>query len=102
MKKISQILLLPYLVIKREFYWAKAIKSNLPGKNFFEFGTSIALKIKKQLILSKDMEFPANMSYDPSADPERLYALINDDKDFVLIQYYVFDRILRTINYFIK
>lgn len=52
MKKISQILLLPYLVIKREFYWAKAIKSNLPGKNFFEFGTSIALQLLKKLILS--------------------------------------------------
>ena len=52
MKKLSQILLLPYLVIKREFYWAKAIKSNLPGKNFFEFGTSIALQLLKKLILS--------------------------------------------------
>lgn len=52
MKKLSEILLLPYLVIKREFYWAKAIKSNLPGKNFFEFGTSIALQLLKKLILS--------------------------------------------------
>ena len=52
MKNLSQILLLPYLVIKREFYWEKAIKSNLPGKNFFEFGTSIALQLLKKLILS--------------------------------------------------
>lgn len=52
MKKLSQILFLPYLIFKREFYWAKAIKSNLPGKNFFEFGKLIGLRLLKKLILS--------------------------------------------------
>ncbi|NVO01904.1 MAG: DUF4340 domain-containing protein, partial [Bacteroidetes bacterium] len=33
-------------------------------------------------------------------DRDRLYALINDDKDFVLIQFYVCDKILRPLNYF--
>jgi hypothetical protein len=34
-------------------------------------------------------------------DFERLYALVNDGKDFTLIQYFVFDRILRTKSYFL-
>ena len=34
-------------------------------------------------------------------DDDRLYALINDDRDFVLIQYYVFDKMLKDINYYI-
>lgn len=34
-------------------------------------------------------------------DIDRLYALVNDEKDFVLIQYYVFDKILRPLSYFI-
>jgi hypothetical protein len=33
-------------------------------------------------------------------DLDRLYALINDKRDFVLIQYYVFDKVLRPFSYF--
>lgn len=33
-------------------------------------------------------------------DRDRLYALINNDKDFALIQYYVFDKIFKTVNNF--
>jgi hypothetical protein len=33
-------------------------------------------------------------------DRDRLYALINNGKDFVLIQFYVFDPILRPLSYF--
>ncbi|HAH59584.1 MAG: DUF4340 domain-containing protein [Lentimicrobium sp.] len=33
-------------------------------------------------------------------DRDRMYALINDDKDFVLIQYFVFDKILRPLSWF--
>jgi hypothetical protein len=33
-------------------------------------------------------------------DVDRLYALVNDDRDFVLIQYYVFDKILKPLSYF--
>ena len=32
-------------------------------------------------------------------DLDRLYAYINDDRDFVLIQYFVFDKIVRTASY---
>jgi hypothetical protein len=44
-------------------------------------------------------------SFDPegnlySADIDRLYALVNDERDFVLIQYYVFDKIMRPLSYF--
>jgi hypothetical protein len=35
-------------------------------------------------------------------DLDRLYGLINDDKDFVLLQYYTFDKLLRPISYFQK
>ena len=34
-------------------------------------------------------------------DLDRLYALINNKRDFVLIQYYVFDKVLRPLPYFI-
>lgn len=33
-------------------------------------------------------------------DVDRLYALVNEDRDFVLIQYYVFDKVLRPLEYF--
>jgi hypothetical protein len=35
-------------------------------------------------------------------DLDRAYALINDGRDFVLIQYFVFDKILRPLSFFIK
>ena len=44
-----------------------------------------------------------NLDIDESLVPmdyDRLYALVNDDKDFVLIQYYIFDKLLRSIDYF--
>lgn len=34
-------------------------------------------------------------------DFDRMYAQINQDKDFVLIQYFVFDKVLRPVTYFI-
>ena len=33
-------------------------------------------------------------------DLDRAYALVNNDEDFVLIQYYVFDKVTRTLDYF--
>ena len=48
-------------------------------------------------------------NFDNTVDPEgkpypydvdRLYALVNDKRDFVLIQYYVFDKVLRPLSYF--
>ncbi|OIP02787.1 MAG: hypothetical protein AUJ97_05575 [Bacteroidetes bacterium CG2_30_32_10] len=67
-------------------------------------GKSITIKtfIKKRIVENNNEELPLNMSYDINYDPERMYALINNDKDFVLIQYYVFSRILRTIKFFEK
>jgi hypothetical protein len=35
-------------------------------------------------------------------DPDRLYAMVNDGKDFVLIQYFAFNKILRPKPYFKK
>jgi hypothetical protein len=35
-------------------------------------------------------------------DLDRLYALVNDGKDFTLIQYFVFDKILRPKSFFIR
>lgn len=34
-------------------------------------------------------------------DPDRLYALVNDDQDFVLIQFFVFDKVLRPKFFFL-
>ena len=33
-------------------------------------------------------------------DVDRMYAFINNDRDFVLIQYYIFDKLLRDVNYY--
>ena len=33
-------------------------------------------------------------------DEDRMYAFVNDDKDLVLIQYYIFDKILKDVNYY--
>ena len=35
-------------------------------------------------------------------DLDRLYAYVNDDRDFVLLQYFVFDKVLRTASYLQK
>ncbi len=52
----------------------------------------------KWVIETDDFELLKNNPY----DRDRLYALINDGNDFVLIQFYVFDRILRPLNFFLK
>jgi len=35
-------------------------------------------------------------------DLDRFYALVNDGEDFVLAQYFAFDRVLRPRSFFIK
>ncbi len=35
-------------------------------------------------------------------DRDRMYALVNDDRDFVLVQFFVFDNILRPLDDFLK
>ena len=34
-------------------------------------------------------------------DPDRLYGLVNDGRDLVLIQHYVFDKVLKDVNYYV-
>ena len=34
-------------------------------------------------------------------DVDRMYAFVNDDRDFVLVQYYIFDKLLRDVNYYV-
>jgi hypothetical protein len=36
----------------------------------------------------------------PPYDPDRMYALVNDKTDFVIVQYYVFGKLLPTTDYF--
>ncbi|MCU0342227.1 MAG: class I SAM-dependent methyltransferase [Ignavibacterium sp.] len=52
MSKFYQILLLPYLYIRCNFFWWKADKTNLPGERFFKFGKSIGLQLLQKFILS--------------------------------------------------
>ena len=33
-------------------------------------------------------------------DPDRMFGLINNDHDMVLIQNYIFDKVLKDINYY--
>lgn len=37
---------------------------------------------------------------DHAMDVDRLYGLVNDDRDLVLIQYYIFDKVLHDITYY--
>jgi hypothetical protein len=43
-----------------------------------------------------------NQGHPISFDRDRFYALINDGKDFTLIQFFVFDKITRPITFFLK
>ncbi len=52
MNKLLQVLSLPYLLIKRNFFWSKTDKDNLTGKTFFEFGKSIGKKLLQKGIIS--------------------------------------------------
>lgn len=48
----------------------------------------------------RDQNTVDELSLQP-VDLDRMYALVNDGKDFVLIQYFVFDKVLRPAKYFI-
>jgi hypothetical protein len=37
---------------------------------------------------------------DIPVDVDRLYGLTHNNKDFVLLQYFVFDKVLRPLSYF--
>jgi len=57
--------------------------------------TSITTYYKPNVSRATDMEGNIYVH-----DLDRLYALVNDKKDFVLIQYYVFDKVLRPLSFF--
>ena len=46
-----------------------------------------------------DFPGPEDMPVDP-IDHDRLYALLTDSNEFVSIQYYIFDKIFRDVNYY--
>lgn len=56
-------------------------------------------------LFSKEISARSKMQEDISGEPlkydlDRMYALINDGEDFVVVQYYVFDKLLKTQNDF--
>ena len=54
---------------------------------------------KEGLDTPDDFPGPDDMPVDP-IDHDRLYALINEGRDFVGIQYYIFDKIFKDVNYY--
>ena len=52
MNILLQVLLLPYLFAKREYFWAISNKTNLPGLVFFEFGKWIGKELLWKGLLS--------------------------------------------------
>ena len=49
----------------------------------------------------KETTTKVDMQGEPlSYDPDRMYATINEGKDFVIVQFFVFDKILKPIGYF--
>jgi hypothetical protein len=64
-------------------------------------------KTGKEFVVKTFHKYPAEEEFDIDGNPvlydrDRMYALVNEDKDFVLIQYFVFDKILRPLGYFMK
>jgi hypothetical protein len=59
-------------------------------------------KVNKVIIFTKKGfadTYPENGAALEPMDIDRAYALVNDKEDFVLIQYYVFDKVTRTLGY---
>lgn len=52
MNKIEQTLLLPYLILKRNYYWFKTKNFTLVGRTFYDFGKSIAKQLLTKGIIS--------------------------------------------------
>lgn len=57
---------------------------------------NIVTTFKKWTNVGSLSVIPESVGY----DADRMYALINDNTDFVLIQYYVFDKLLRPVTYY--
>ncbi|MFZ1517638.1 MAG: class I SAM-dependent methyltransferase [Ignavibacteriaceae bacterium] len=52
MRYLVQLILFPYLIAKRNFYWSKANKSNFPGKIFFFYGKALGVQLLKKMNFS--------------------------------------------------
>lgn len=57
---------------------------------------------KVRCVRREPMEKYADLPQAPRYDPDRMYAIINEGKDLVLVQYYVFNRILVPLEYFMQ
>lgn len=55
---------------------------------------------KKRFEASANQFNPDETEEDTYFDNDRMYGLINDGKDFVLLQYYVFDKLLNGVSYY--
>ncbi len=62
-------------------------------------GNTSAIKTYHKMANEGEIELDGTLTL---YDKDRLYALFNDGKDFALIQFYVFDSILRPLSYFLK
>jgi len=63
---------------------------------------TVSLYLKPNLLTPEEMEARHFDNPDYPWDRERIWAIINDGKDLVSLQYFVFDRILRPIEFFKK
>jgi hypothetical protein len=79
------------------------IDSVLKSKPFYQVtlldkaGKTINVKMYHKKNPNSGFDDAGNAVY---FDPDRMYASINEGKDFVLIQFFVFDNILRSVDYF--
>jgi hypothetical protein len=62
-------------------------------------GNSTLIKTYHKEATSDELEMYDDLS---PYDKDRLFVLFNDGKDFALIQFYVFDKVLRPLSYFMK
>jgi len=62
----------------------------------------ISTFLKKTEYSKEDLEIIFHDTHESDWDRERLYALVNNEQDFVFIQYFVFGRILKNIDFFRK
>ena len=65
----------------------------LTGKD----GKTQDMKTFRKLVLNGVTDFSGELG---DVDRDRMYALIDGDKDFVLVQNYVFDKVLHDVRYF--
>lgn len=50
------------------------------------------------------LSMPGDVDYEGKPvkyDPDRMYALVNDGKDFTLVQFYVFDKLIRPLSWYL-